>query len=267
MAVSPIFVFEDFDRLSDKQIEEVYKGTLHFGQIPAAGILLASLDFLARQERPALRFLKDQLAAHFRVQEVGDDEAITFLHNQLFEQRDRRIETRGFRRGILIGLAASGVILAASIGFLFMPKPTVEQVRAAPENTGERRTVSEEGSTLRPAEERVTNFEPAQAAPKTETRSASATTPPPPLRSTVGESSASIAPSAMAHLPTDLRSSDAEIAVLMGRGDVFLRSGDIISARLFYERAADAGSGPAALQLGATFDSGPWPRRRPRRHR
>jgi TPR repeat protein len=38
------------------------------------------------------------------------------------------------------------------------------------------------------------------------------------------------------------------------RGDAFLTSGDITSARLFYERAADAGSGRAALQLGATFD-------------
>ena len=40
----------------------------------------------------------------------------------------------------------------------------------------------------------------------------------------------------------------------MRRGDAFLTSGDITSARLFYERAAEAGSGPAALQLGATFD-------------
>jgi TPR repeat protein len=40
----------------------------------------------------------------------------------------------------------------------------------------------------------------------------------------------------------------------MRRGDAFLASGDITSARLFYERAAGAGSGRAALQLGATFD-------------
>ena len=30
--------------------------------------------------------------------------------------------------------------------------------------------------------------------------------------------------------------------------------GDITSARLFYERAADAGDGQAALKLGKTFD-------------
>jgi hypothetical protein len=112
---SLLFVFYNFDQLPDRQIEEICKGTLHHGQIPAAGVLLTSLDFLARLERPALHFLKEHLDAHFRVQEVGDDEAITFLHNQLLVHRDRRIEARGFRRGILIGLGGSGVLLAASI--------------------------------------------------------------------------------------------------------------------------------------------------------
>ena len=42
----------------------------------------------------------------------------------------------------------------------------------------------------------------------------------------------------------------------MTRGDQFLSAGDIASARLFYERAADAGGGSAALRLGATFDPG-----------
>jgi len=40
------------------------------------------------------------------------------------------------------------------------------------------------------------------------------------------------------------------------RGDAFLSAGDIVSARLFYERAADGGDGAAALRLGATFDPG-----------
>jgi TPR repeat protein len=41
---------------------------------------------------------------------------------------------------------------------------------------------------------------------------------------------------------------------LLARGNEFLSAGDITSARLYYERAADAGNGLAALQLGATFD-------------
>ena len=48
--------------------------------------------------------------------------------------------------------------------------------------------------------------------------------------------------------------SAAEIAELLARGDAFLRVGDIASARLFYERAADAGDGQAAMRVGATFD-------------
>ena len=48
----------------------------------------------------------------------------------------------------------------------------------------------------------------------------------------------------------------AEIAALVTRGNAFLSAGDIVSARLFYERAADGGDGGAALRLGATFDPG-----------
>jgi hypothetical protein len=48
--------------------------------------------------------------------------------------------------------------------------------------------------------------------------------------------------------------SAAEIATLVTRGDNFLRAGDIVSARLFYERAADGGDTGAALRLSATFD-------------
>jgi hypothetical protein len=253
-----------------------------------------SLDFVARLERPALRFLKEHLDADFCVQEVGDDEAITFLHNQLLVQRDRQIEARGFRRGILIGLAASGVVLAAGIGLFVILNLPVEHMRSAPESAGERRPISEERSVLQPPKKGVKNSEPVQAAPKAETGSPSATTstspvsstamegpgtvvahppvdvrssqsagegrsiseegsaitPPPPVSSAVVEGPATV----VAHPPANLHYSDAEITAFMRRGDEFLTLGDITSARLFYERAADAGSGRAALQLGATFD-------------
>jgi hypothetical protein len=48
--------------------------------------------------------------------------------------------------------------------------------------------------------------------------------------------------------------SPAELRQLLEHGDALLRTGDVISARLFYERAANAGDGRAALRLGATFD-------------
>ena len=48
--------------------------------------------------------------------------------------------------------------------------------------------------------------------------------------------------------------SSANMAALISRGDSLLGTGDFVSARLFYERAANAGSGEAALRLGETYD-------------
>ena len=61
-------------------------------------------------------------------------------------------------------------------------------------------------------------------------------------------------PSTPDPLPAPLRLPATEIAALLKRGDALLARGDISSARLFYERAADAGEGRAALRLGNTFD-------------
>jgi hypothetical protein len=46
----------------------------------------------------------------------------------------------------------------------------------------------------------------------------------------------------------------AEVADLLARGDSFVLIGDVASARVFYERAANAGDGRAAVRMGATFD-------------
>src|ERR1700730_12586923 len=51
------------------------------------------------------------------------------------------------------------------------------------------------------------------------------------------------------------RLSASEIAALMVRGDSFLAAGDIASARLFFERAADSGDGRAAMRMAMTFDA------------
>ncbi len=59
---------------------------------------------------------------------------------------------------------------------------------------------------------------------------------------------------ASAPAPAGPRLSVAEIGDLLEHGDALLRSGDLTSARLFYERAATAGDGRAALRLGATYD-------------
>jgi hypothetical protein len=54
--------------------------------------------------------------------------------------------------------------------------------------------------------------------------------------------------------PTVPTLSAAEIAGLLARGDWLFATGDVASARLLYERAADAGEARAAVRLGETFD-------------
>ncbi len=51
-----------------------------------------------------------------------------------------------------------------------------------------------------------------------------------------------------------LTASPEEIAMLIERGAQLLKTGDIVGARLFYERAAAGGSGAAATGVGKTFD-------------
>jgi TPR repeat protein len=83
-----------------------------------------------------------------------------------------------------------------------------------------------------------------------------------PLRPDIAPATPGSAQKAVAGMPTKagapvpaaLHLPDRQLAELVARGDAFLRAGDIASARLFYERAADAGDGQAALRVGATFD-------------
>ena len=53
---------------------------------------------------------------------------------------------------------------------------------------------------------------------------------------------------------TEPHLSAAEIAALVARGDASVGARDIASARLFYQRAVEAGDDGAALRMGATFD-------------
>jgi hypothetical protein len=80
----------------------------------------------------------------------------------------------------------------------------------------------------------------------------SATTPPAAL-SSANEPSAETSAAPATGL-TEARLSAADTAALLARGDVLFSKGDVVAARAFYERAADAGEGRAALRLGETFD-------------
>ena len=54
--------------------------------------------------------------------------------------------------------------------------------------------------------------------------------------------------------PPEPSFSATEIAAFLARGDALLATGDVASARLFYERAADSGEAQAAVRLAKTFD-------------
>jgi len=49
--------------------------------------------------------------------------------------------------------------------------------------------------------------------------------------------------------------SPQETAKLVDRGNVLFNGGDVVSARLLFRRAADAGSAAAATGLARTFDA------------
>jgi hypothetical protein len=74
-----------------------------------------------------------------------------------------------------------------------------------------------------------------------------------PLAPMAGASSTSATPRP-ARPPSESGFSGEEIAALEARGDASLATGDVASARLFYERAADSGEAQAAVRLGKTFD-------------
>jgi len=55
--------------------------------------------------------------------------------------------------------------------------------------------------------------------------------------------------------PAQTRSLDAaEVDVLVKQGQQFVAAGDFVTARLVFQRAAEAGNAAAALALGASYD-------------
>jgi hypothetical protein len=81
--------------------------------------------------------------------------------------------------------------------------------------------------------------------------SASAESPPKPAAPAPPEAEQVVA---LAAPPQTPGLSGDEIAALIARGDALIIQGDVASARLFYEHAADAADGQAALRLGETYD-------------
>jgi hypothetical protein len=267
---APLFVFDEAERLSDQQLGEICATLQRGAKQKAAAVLLAGRGFLARLEQPSLQFLREPLVLQLRFDEIGDDEGIDFLRHQL-AVRHSQDETRHGRPILFRGLAVLGVLAALGVGASLAlyyvrlpdvktpderfiptagnPSPSVAPLQPAPRTAPSDAAVP---STPEPAKPQAAPFAPTPAplrpeqmpqpnapapTPAAPRAATPPQTPPPPVQSPAGQ-----------HL------SATEIAALVTRGDAFLSGGDVASARLFYERAADAGDSAAAVRLGATFD-------------
>ena len=103
--------------------------------------------------------------------------------------------------------------------------------------------------TAAPGPEPTSNASPAQAEPPAGPAVVAAPAAPIPSHdvSTAALSSGGIS-------STEPGLSSPEFAALLARGDFLFGTGDLATARTFYERAADAGDAQAAVRLGETYD-------------
>lgn len=265
---APLFVFDGADRLSDRQIEEICATMQRGGRQNATGVLLGRQGFFARLEEAPVQSCGGIVATRLCFDEIGEDEGIDFLRHQL-AARQVEDEPAGIRPVLLRGLAvviaigAIGVGASVTLHHLWAPGVKVPSEESAP-SPGEdvpRPGVPRPSHPVEPPSPAA----PPAASDKFPAASASPTAAPPPSQPPARPNApVTAAPPrdaaepqtapGSAHSPQGARLSPAEIGALMSRGDGFLTAGDIASARLFYERAADAGDAAAALRLGATFD-------------
>ena len=61
-------------------------------------------------------------------------------------------------------------------------------------------------------------------------------------------------PATPEQLPSVAPASIEALASMLNRGEAMLRQGDVLSARMFFERAAEKGSGRGAIMAGKTYD-------------
>jgi hypothetical protein len=270
-----LFVFGEAERLSDQQLGEICATIQYGANQKAAGVLLARREFLGRLKDPPLQCLREPFALQLRFDEIGEGEGIDFLRHQLTVRHSQE-ETRWSRPILFRSLAVLGMLAAFGIGASF----AVRHIGLPDLNTPDERSPPPTGNP--PAGSPPPSVAPPQPAPRAGPSAAAlppTPEPPKPQAAPVLPAPAPVRPEQMpqpnasvatpaapratatpqapppaVQPPAGPHLSTTDIAGLVSRGDAFLTAGDITSARLFYERAADAGDGAAALRLGATFD-------------
>ena len=260
---------------------------------PRAGVLVANSSFPSSLGKPVPDLLKGRLAAHLHLQQLDRDEIEAFLRYQLPPDGGSNLLTA--QRVALIAITSGGdpaVVNRLARRMFAEPSESVAGAEiAAPRESWRQRAgificlgifalfVSAVGS--RDLSGLLGNHVLTQSdniVPAAGMSAQVALPEPPPIAA--GSSPAGIAdppraavdikaamepagserppaapPSLPAPEPKGMRLSADEVTALVARGDVFLAAGDIASARLFFQRAADAGDGRAAMRMAMTFDA------------
>ncbi len=253
---APLFLLSEAERLSDAQIG----GIALFADLAiAAVVLLAAPGFRERLEAPPLLSVKERLAAAFSLQELGCDEIEAFIRHQFGS---------GVIEGAFPGEAIAAIAEAAGGDPRLVNRLARYVLSHADSSPLTLFAGALDGGEKRAAVKRA--LVPVRAAAGEEAPADRVAM----RRLSIGAlglaflagaatSGAAILLGGARH-PQAARPqieararpslSAAEIALLLQRGDRFLATGDIASARLFYEPAASAGNGHAALRLAETYD-------------
>jgi hypothetical protein len=273
----PIYVFDDADRLSDVQIEALLDATQAVplnAPTPRAGVLVANSSFPSSRGKPVPDLLEERLAAHLRLQQLDRDEIEAFIRYQLPPDGGSNLLTA--QRVALIAITSGGdpaVVNRLAYRMFAEPRASVaEDEVAAPRArwpqiagivvclgifglivgaVGSRDLGGLVGHHVLPQKDSIV---PAAGVPAQGALPAvpSISVDPSPAGS---ERQPAAAASLPAPEPMGPQLSGDEIAALVARGDDFLAAGDIASARLFFQRATDAGDSRAAMRMAMTFDA------------
>jgi hypothetical protein len=276
----PIYVFDDADRLSDLQIEAFLDATQ---PVPLnaptlrAGVLLANSSFSSSRGKPVPDLLEGRLAAHLRLQQLDRDEIEAFIRYQLPQDGGSNLLTA--QRVALIALTSGGdpaVVNRLAHRMFAEPGASVAGDEVAAPRAGWRHIAGVVvglgifglivgavgsrdlgglvGNHVPPQKDNIVpaGGVPAQGAlllapTAVETKAA--------MEPAASERPPAASPSLPAPELMGPRLTAGDIAALVTRGDGFLAAGDIASARLFFQRAADAGDSRAAMRMAMTFDA------------
>ena len=278
----PIYVFDDADRLSDVQIEALLDATQAVpvrAPTPRAGVLLANSSFPSARGKPVQDLLEERLAARLRLGQLDRDETEAFIRYQLPPDGGSNLLTA--QRVALIAITSGGdpaVVNRLAYRMFAEPGASLARDEAAAPRARWRQTAGifvclaifglivgavgsrDLGGLVGNVLPQKDNIVPAAGVPAQEA--------PPVASSTTGATKAAVEPAAAgserppaappsfpAAVPLGPRLSADEIAALVARGDGFLAAGDIASARLFFQRAADAGDSRAAMRMAMSFDA------------